>query len=175
VDLTFRPAAAGDIADLADLIQSAYRGDESRRGWTTEADLLAGQRTDAAELAEVIGGVERGILLAEREGALVGCCRLERRPCGAAYLGMLSVRPGLQDGGIGRAIVGEAERAVRCAWGARRMQMTVIRQRHELIAWYERLGYRRTGATEPFPYDDVRSGIPKVAGLEFVVLEKPLA
>ena len=175
MDLTFRPGAAGDISDLVDLIQSAYRGDESRAGWTTEADLLDGQRTDAAELAEVIGGVDRGILVAERDGALVGCCRLERRPSGAAYLGMLSVRPGLQAGGIGRAIVAEAERAARCVWGAGRMQMTVIRQRLELISWYERLGYRRTGATEPFPYDDVRSGLPKVAGLEFVVLEKALA
>jgi ribosomal protein S18 acetylase RimI-like enzyme len=174
VDLTFRTAGPGDVGELAVLIQSAYRGDESRKGWTTEADLLDGQRTDAAELAEVIGGIDRRILIAERDGVLVGCCRLERREGRAAYLGMLAVRPRLQAGGIGRAIVAEAERVVRCAWSAERIHMTVIRQRSELIAWYERLGYHRTGATEPFPYGEVRAGVPRVGDLEFVVLDKRL-
>ena len=173
--LTFRTAGPDDIADLADLVQSAYRGDESRQGWTTEADLLDGQRTDAADLADTVGGAGRQMLVAEREGVLVGCCRLERRPGATAHLGMLSVRPGLQDGGIGRAIVAEAERVASCEWAGVRMRMTVIRQRTELIAWYERLGYRRTGATEPFPYGDDRWGVPKVGDLEFVVLEKALA
>ena len=156
-------------------MQSAYRGDASRSGWTTEADLLDGQRTDAAALADIINGRSGRIVVAEEDGAVVGCCQLERREGGTAYLGMLAVRPTLQARGVGRAVVGEGERIARSEWGAARVQMTVIRQREELIAWYERLGYRRTGATAPFPYGDERFGLPRVDDLSFVVLEKPLS
>ena len=171
--LVLRTAGLGDIPALDALVQSAYRGDASRAGWTTEADLLGGRRTDPAALAEIIGGEGRLIVVAEEDGTVVGCCQLEHRRNGTAYLGLLAVSPGLQGRGVGRAVVAEGERIAR-SWGASRVEMTVITRRTELIAWYERLGYAQTGVTAPFPYGDERFGLPKVNDLEFVVLAKPL-
>ena len=104
----------------------------------------------------------------------MGCCQLESRAGATAYLGLFAVAPTRQGGGLGRAIVAEAERRARVEWGAERMMMTVIRQRTDLIPWYGRLGYRRTGETQPFPYGDERFGRPTRPDLEFVVLAKPL-
>jgi predicted N-acetyltransferase YhbS len=171
--ISFRVAQPADVTALHALVHSAFRGDASRAGWTTEADLLDGQRTDEAALAEIIESDSRVMLIAEEDGEVVACCALERRVGAAAYLGMLSVSPALQARGVGRALLAEAERRA-AEFGADRMRMTVIRQRADLIAWYQRLGYGRTGETEPFPYGDERFGLPKVDDLEFVVLEKPL-
>jgi ribosomal protein S18 acetylase RimI-like enzyme len=174
--LTFRFASvsAEDIDAVVDLVESAYRGPSSRVGWTTEADLLHGQRTDRAAVRDIVSGAHGGMLLAEKNGQLVGCCQLERRGDADAYFGMFSVVPSRQGRGLGRAIVSEAERVARDEWRATRLRMTVIRQRHDLIAWYERLGFRPTGEREPFPYGDERFGIPTRPDLEFVVLVKLL-
>jgi ribosomal protein S18 acetylase RimI-like enzyme len=176
VPLTFRFAtpSAQEIEAIVGLVESAYRGPSSRAGWTTEADLLEGQRTDAGAVAGIIAGDHGGILLAEADCRLVGCCQLQRRPDGTAYFGMFAVVPRQQGQGLGRLIVAEAERIAGEEWGGDRMSMTVIRQRADLIAWYERLGYRTTGRTEPFPYGDERFGIPTRPDLEFLVLEKSL-
>jgi ribosomal protein S18 acetylase RimI-like enzyme len=176
VPLTFRFASASpaEVQAIVALVESAYRGPVSRTGWTTEADLLDGQRTDARAVADLIADPNGGMLLAEEGATLVGCCQLQRRHRGVAYFGMFSVRPGDQGHGRGRAIMAEAERIAREDWGATCMSMTVIRQRVDLIAWYERLGYRRTGDTEPFQYGDERFGIPKRPDLEFLVFSKPL-
>ncbi len=171
--LQFREAHAEDVPAIVALVESAYRGDASRRGWTTEADLLDGQRTDAAGVAELLARPDSRLLLAEREGSLLGCCHLERQ-AEACYFGMFAVAPGLQGGGVGGAILAEAERLAREAWHCVRMEMTVITVRDELIAWYVRRGYRRTGALRPFPYGDERFGRPRRADLEFEVLAKPL-
>ena len=174
--LSFRYATAADVPAIVLLVESAYRGDASRAGWTTEADLLDGQRTDAAAVAEMVGASDGTVLLAEEsDGHLVGCCRLERRPGAEAYFGMFSVRPVRQGGGVGRQVLAEAERIARREWAATTMVMTVIGQRAELIAWYERRGYHRTGETRPFPYGDERYGIPRRPDLVFAVLAKPLA
>jgi ribosomal protein S18 acetylase RimI-like enzyme len=174
--LSFRHATVTDVAAIVRLVESAYRGDASRTGWTTEADLLDGQRTDAAAVAEMLGGPDSTVLLAEASGGeLVGCCRLERRPDAEAYFGMFSVEPGRQGAGVGRLVLAEAERIARDEWAAATMVMTVIAQRAELIAWYERRGYRLTGETEPFPYGNQRYGIPRRSDLVFAVLAKPLA
>jgi ribosomal protein S18 acetylase RimI-like enzyme len=174
MSLSFRFAdrSAAEIEAIVSLVESAYRGPSSRAGWTTEADLLEGQRTDAAAVTEIISSPNSGMLLAEQDGLLLGCCQLERRPGPAAYFGMFSVVPAEQGRGHGRAIIRQAEGVVRQDWHATRMSMTVIRQRLELIAWYERLGYRVTGKTEPFPYGNERFGIPTRPDLEFWVLEK---
>jgi ribosomal protein S18 acetylase RimI-like enzyme len=156
------------------LVHAAYRDDESRTGWTTEADLLGGQRTDAEEIEELVADAAGRIIVAEVDGALVATCHVKRLEDGAAYLGLFSVRPRLQGQGVGRAVVAEAERIASTEWGAPEMRMLVLRQRPELIAWYERLGYRRTGRSEPFPHLDERFGLPKVDDLEFMELTKPL-
>ncbi|GAA2402673.1 GNAT family N-acetyltransferase [Streptomyces glaucosporus] len=177
-DLRFRTASEDDVPALVALVESAYRGEASRAGWTTEADLLDGQRTDPEGVAGIIRTPGSLVLVAERDGRPVACCQLERRTSEAgepvAYFGMFAVRPALQGGGLGRAVLAEAERLVRAGWGAREMHMTVITAREELIAWYERRGYVRTGRRSPFPYGDERFGIPRRPGLEFELLVKPL-
>jgi ribosomal protein S18 acetylase RimI-like enzyme len=175
-ELRFRQARAEDVGAILALVQSAYRGEASRAGWTTEADLLLGQRTDAEEVSAVLADPAARLILAEHEGALVGSVvlRAEGAPGGPAYLGMLSVRPTLQARGLGRALVAEAERVAKGELGRPSVRMTVIAQRSELIAWYARLGYTPTGEREPFPYGDARFGLPQRDDLEFVVLRKAL-
>jgi ribosomal protein S18 acetylase RimI-like enzyme len=177
VDLRFRAAVSADNDAIVELTQSAYRGDASRAGWTTEADLLDGQRTDAREVAELIANPNAMLLLAERDGQLLASCVVERlsgEHAGDGYFGMFSVRPEAQGNGTGRALLAEAERIARDEWHARTMRMTVIDVRAELIAWYERRGYRRTGEYRPFPYGDPRFGIPKRDDLRFEWLVKEL-
>lgn len=174
VSPTFRPATLYDVPDVVALVESAYRGDASKEGWTTEADLLDGQRTDPLEVEEAITAPDSLLILAHSGHDLVGCCHLERRTPSSAYFGMFSVRPGLQGKGWGRAIVGHVEDHARKDWECRAMSIHVIGQRAELIAWYERLGYRQTGETLPFPYGDPRFGIPRRPDLEFIVLSKDL-
>ncbi len=171
--VTFRLATPADVAVIVALVESAYRGDVSRKGWTTEADLLDGRRTDPTGVVELITKSGSCMLLGERDGALLACANLEKRD-DAGYFGMFSVRPDLQGAGIGRAMLAEAERIARDDWRCREMHMTVISVRDELIAWYERRGYRRTGIHSPFPYGDERFGIPKRDDLRFELLVKPL-
>lgn len=171
--LRFRGATAADADAIVALVESAYRGDASRVGWTTEADFLDGRRTGADDVLAQIARPRSRILLAERDDELLACAHVAEED-GAGYFGMFSVRPGLQNGGIGKAVLAEAERIAREEWGLPSMRMTVIDIRAELIAWYERRGYRRTGITKPFPYGDARFGIPKRDDLRFEILEKVL-
>ncbi|MFI1019016.1 GNAT family N-acetyltransferase [Streptomyces sp. NPDC020965] len=172
-ELTFRDAVEDDVPTLLALIQSAYRGDDSRRGWTTEADLLGGGRTDARGVRAIIDAPDSRLLVVLREGMTIACCQLERRG-DVAYFGLFAVRPELQGGGLGRRVIAEAERTAREGWGTREMQMTVISVREELIAWYERRGYRRTGELSPFPYGDETCGEPFRDDLAFELLVKDL-
>jgi ribosomal protein S18 acetylase RimI-like enzyme len=172
-DLEFRDARSDDAVEVVALVESAYRGDASRAGWTTEADLLAGQRTDVEEVASILMDSESRLLLAVRARELLGCVVLRGEARGA-YVGMLAVRPGLQGLGIGRRLLNQAERRARSEFGAERVRMTVIEQREELIAWYKRRGYLLTECTEPFPYGNSRCGLPKRNDLRFAVLEKAL-
>jgi ribosomal protein S18 acetylase RimI-like enzyme len=171
--LTYRDAAESDVEALVALIESAYRGDSSREGWTTEADILEGQRTDPQGVLDVIATPGSRLMAVERDGEIVACCQLEHRG-EAAYFGMFAVRPGLQGAGLGRRIIAEAERSVRETWGVTQMHMTVISVREDLIAWYERRGYRRTGRMTPFPYGDERFGLPQRDDLAFELLVKDL-
>ena len=173
--LRFRKAGDADIPAIVALVESAYRGDASRVGWTTEADLLDGRRTGADEVGDCIRRPHSAILLAERaeEAELLACAHLAIED-GAGYFGMFSVQPGLQGAGIGKALLAEAERVAREEWRLPCMRMTVIDLREELIAFYERRGYRRTGIKKPFPYGDPRFGLPRRDDLRFEVLEKAL-
>ena len=170
--LSFRPAAVQDVDAIVALVNSAYRGDSSRQGWTTEADILDGQRTDAEEIQTLITTANSLLLLGWQGEQLISSVHLELTPQGA-YLGMLTIKPGLQGLGLGKQVMAEAEDYARKHWGAQTMHMTVITLRHELIAFYERRGYRRTGELIPFPTSP-RFGLPKVESLQLEVLKKPL-
>jgi len=174
-ELEFRTATERDVDAVVALVQSAYRGPASQRGWTTEADLLDGQRVDPDMLREVLAQPSTDVVLVHRDGRLVGCCELERPRSagGAAHLGMFAVDPEQQGGGLGRAVLEHAERLVQ-GWGAESIELSVIEQRTELIAWYGRRGYADTGRREDFPYGDERFGRPRRDDLRFVVLAKPL-
>ena len=171
--LSFRNAEAADIAAIVSLVESAYRGDASRAGWTTEADLLDGQRVDARGVAELVAKPHSRVLLGESGAVLLACAHIEKQGQ-ACYFGMFSVRPKLQGAGIGQQMMGEAERIARDEWKCVQMEMTVISVRDELIAWYARRGYRRSGVFKPFPYGDEHFGIPKRDDLRFEMLVKPL-
>lgn len=171
--LAFRDAVADDVDALVVLVTSAYRGDVSRQGWTTEADLLDGNRIDPDVLRHDIARPRSKVLIAERDGRILACAHVADED-GYGYFGMFSVRPDLQGGGIGKHLLNEAERVVREEWRLPAMRMTVIDIRDELIAFYERRGYRRTGVYKPFPHGDERFGKPKRDDLRFEVLEKIL-
>jgi GNAT superfamily N-acetyltransferase len=174
--LSFAIATDDDVPAVVALVESAYRGDASRAGWTTEADLLDGQRTDPDSVRAIVASTTGYLLLAcDGAGELVACCQLEQRPDGVGYFGMFAVRPGEQGSGLGRVVLAEAERRAREEWRARTMEMTVIGQRRDLIAWYVRRGYAETDQTRPFPHGDPRFGLPRRDDLYFVVLRKPLA
>ena len=172
--MQFRVATVGDLSAVHALVTSGYRGDSARRGWTHEADLLGGQRIDVDGLRAMVTDPRSDILLGFEGEKLVACVQVVAKADQRGYLGMLTVDPTRQAGGLGRQVIAEAERYVKAVWGCRTMEMTVIVQRAELIAYYERRGYRNTGRREPFPLDDERFGLPFRRDLEFVVMEKTL-
>lgn len=170
--LAFRRATAADADRIVGLVNSAYRGESSRQGWTTEADLLDGQRTDRAEVLGLIEAENSLILLGFKGAELVGSVHLEQEG-DSAYFGMFAIKPALQGQGIGKQVMRMAEDFARREWSVGKMLMTVITLRPELIAFYERRGYRRTGELRPFP-ELPQLGSPRVAGLQLEVLEKTL-
>jgi len=168
-------ATDADLDAIAALVNAAYRGESSRAGWTTEADYLEGQRTDAGRLREELAATGGAVMLTLRDddGSLLGSVWLEPREVDVWYLGMFTIRPNLQARGLGRTLLEESERFAR-GRGARRMRISVIQLREPLIAWYERRGFRATGESVPFPYGDERNGIPLRDDLRLLVFEKSL-
>lgn len=169
----FRSAVTNDAARVASFVNAAYRGEDSKRGWTTEADLLDGQRTDTRKIEEIIADSHSRLELCfGPDAALLGCVYLHREPSGVCYLGMLTVDPGLQAQGLGTKLIAHAEQVAR-HWECSAIRMTVIHLRGELIRYYERRGFLPNGVTSPFPVGDPTFGLPKVP-LHFVELSKPL-
>jgi GNAT superfamily N-acetyltransferase len=170
--VAFRWAERADVDAIVALVESAYRGDSGRQGWTTESDLLDGRRTDAELVAELLVSPDNGVvLLSLIDGVLRACCHIERHD-DSAYFGMFAVDPLWQGSGLGKSVLAEAERLACETWRCRTMHMTVIDLRSELIAWYERRGYRRTGEYKAFPYGDERFGVPRRGDLRFELLIK---
>ncbi|HVY90447.1 MAG TPA: GNAT family N-acetyltransferase [Hyphomonadaceae bacterium] len=179
----FRHATQSDVPALVALIERAYRGPETAGSWVSEAHLLKGPRTSEKEISDLIARPDSVFLIAEVDGQLAGCCLLQGlgrdlsrtggsdhdrsfavpgdksrkpapEPVNAAYFGMFAINPSIQGGGIGKAILSEAEKHIGRLWNANVMVMTVINLRTELIQYYERRGYKLTGATVPFPFSE---------------------
>lgn len=170
--ISFRKAVVEESDFIARLVNYGYRGDSSKAGWTSEADLLDGQRTDPLEIQSLIRDANSMILLCLQTDEVIGSVLLQKYE-EAAYLGMFVVRPDLQGSGIGKQFLRAAERIAQHEWDVAKITMSVITLRPELIAFYQRRGYRRTGEVLPFP-DDPAAGIPRVPGLQFEMLEKDL-
>ena len=175
------PATGADLADIVALVNSAYRGEDARAAWTHEADLLEGQRTDMQSLADELSAPDPSTILLLRETpatSILACVLLQRyrdrEEALQCHLAMLTVSPTAQARGLGRQMLDVSEDWARRA-GCRGLRITVISRRVELVAWYERRGFRRTGETKPFPYGDARFGVPRHDDLDFIVMEKGLA
>jgi ribosomal protein S18 acetylase RimI-like enzyme len=171
--VSIRPARPADADVLTDLIRSAYRGQDSRAGWTSEADLVEGERISRDQVIDMISAGGSLLLVGGDAAQLVACCQLRNQGAGLAYFGTFAVSPQAQGAGLGRQLMAEAERQAVAAFAATRLEMTVLAQQDKLIAYYERRGFRRTGETRPFPADP-RYARPLRDDLYFVVLEKPL-
>lgn len=173
MNLVFSFASASDSAAIAELVNSAYRGDSSKVGWTTEADLLDGQRTNADEIKEKIEDRNTYILVARENGQLIGSCELiVDHEASELYFGMFTIKPTLQNKGIGKVFLQHVEKTAQ-EWKLGKIKMTVITIRTELIEYYKRRGFRVTDDYIPFPTED-RFGIPKVKDLQMVYLVKDI-
>lgn len=171
--IQLRPAVEAEYPDIIALTNSAFREPAGQAAWKVET-LVGGRRITESLLREDLAAPGAQLLIwRDADGGHMGHVRLDAGPDGAWYLAMLTVRPDRQDGGLGRALLAAAEEYAR-ARGGLRMRMTVVHQRPELIAWYQRRGYALTGETEPFPYGDDRFGAPTRDDLYFDVLEKAL-
>ena len=169
-------AVEADYAAIVDLANSAYRGSGSTESWNIETGIIDGQRLNESLLREDLAAKPGAQLLVYRDdpdGALLGTVLLEEQKEGVWYLGLLTIRPALQNRQLGRGLLAAAEDFAK-ERGGRRIRMTVVNVRDALIAWYQRRGYRSTGETEPFPYGDERFGRPLRGDLHFVVLEKDI-
>lgn len=160
--MSITPATLTDVSELVLLINSSYRGESSKKGWTTEANLIDGQRIDNHSLAEQMADPNAVILKnTNDEGKITGCVYLQKRD-GKLYLGMLTVSPMLQANGLGRQLLQAAEEYAR-GINYHTIIMTVITTRTELLEWYERRGYSKTGEI-----------IPLVITEKFGILKQPI-
>jgi len=172
----FEPITDDDVPAIVALMNRAYRGTRSSIAWNSEAAYIAGDRTSENLLRADLLAHRKAVLLKWIEApspAIAGCVWLAPLDNVTWYLGSLAAEPDRQNNGLGRALLASAEHWIG-RHGGTRVRMTVVSVRESLIAWYLRRGYRLTGQTEPFPYDDHRFGTPLRDDLEFVVLEKDL-
>lgn len=178
--LTFRQAEASDVRTVQSLVRSAYRGESSRQGWTTEADIIADDRIDEAGVLAKINDPDCVIFLAYNSNnnnnptTAVACCEIVRQKPGLAYFGLFAVDPAQQSGGIGRQVLEHAEGFARDGWGCAAMEMQVLWMREALIAWYERRGYVKTGDTRPFLDSYILNGEKLRDDLYFQLMVKKL-
>lgn len=174
IKLSFIKLASSDLApEISALVNSAYRGESGAQGWTTEAGLLKGLRTDSERVHDLIAARGNAVLVKVIDGKVEGCVHLEKKDASTAYLGMLTTNPSAQAKGTGSELLKAAEDYAKKTWETHKIEMTVIDSRQELIAYYVRRGYRITNEKRPFP-SDPRFGVSLVGVIEFVVLEKNL-
>jgi len=169
--LRFAYATLANAPAVAALIELAYRGPEAATGWTNESGILTGPRSSVGEVEALLRDGNSRFVTALEDDRLVGSALIQRYAAGA-YFGMFAIAPDRQAAGLGKAIIARCEDAACELWGAAYMKLTVISLREPLIAWYERRGYVRTGAREPFPFETATGALR--TDFDLVVLQKPL-
>ncbi|KAL6890427.1 acyl-CoA N-acyltransferase [Trichoderma evansii] len=175
ITLSIRKAVPEDVPTVLALVRSAYRGESSRAGWTTEADLVDDQRIDAEGVLAKVNEPFGAVLVAhDATGEMIACCEILKQNETTGYFGLFAVNPLRQAGGIGRIVLAKAEEYAKQTWGLSEMEMSVIWTREELIQYYIRRGYTRTEKKKPFPYDSLVSGKALRDDLYFSVLVKAL-
>ena len=164
-------ATLENVTEITNLVNSAYRGETSKKGWTTEANILEGTRITETELSETLSDTNNTILVYQQNETIIGTVLLINKKT-ELYLGMLTISPELQNSGLGKKLLQAAEDFAR-SLQLPKIVMTVISIREELIAWYQRNGYSDSGKREPFPaaFDDV---VTHHEPLEFMIIEKTL-
>ena len=172
--LNFYKAELVDAEAVAQLINSAYRGESSRKGWTTEADILDGLRTTTTEIGKIIKRKDAFMLIGVLNDEIIAtmCCEWqELAGRDTVHFGMIAVKPTRQNKGHGKSLIKAAEAITVREWRVAGFHMAVISIRHELIAFYERLGYIKTGEFKDFP-ENSALWQPKVEGLNLQYLAK---
>ncbi|MBC7786011.1 MAG: GNAT family N-acetyltransferase [Methylophilaceae bacterium] len=168
--ISFRDALPADASQIAALINASYRGETSRKGWTTEANILDGLRTSEHEIYQLIQAEHSKIIVCIQNETLIGSIHLLHTD-DSAHIGMFVVKPELQNFNIGKQLLTAAESFAQAQWQVKKLAMLVITVRKELIAFYERRGYKRTGLFQEFPVNPA-VWQPKLKGLKLERLEK---
>ncbi len=176
-NIYFKKISRDEYAEVVGLVNSSYRGDASQQGWTTEALYLDGQRTDLETLNEDLKDPNKTLLVLRADGQpeIIGTVLLEKVEGVESefYLGMLTIKPSLQNQGLGKWMMDEVETFVKNL-GAQKITLGVLNPRTELMSWYERRGYKRNGNREEFPYGEEKFGVPKIKDLHFIMFEKTI-
>ncbi|MGN6376344.1 MAG: GNAT family N-acetyltransferase [Sphingomonas sp.] len=150
--VTFRRATLADVEALQLLVQRAYRGDTAAASWSHEGEVATGERISRAAIATLITATTSIVSVAEVGGRLGGTSLVEEIAPEQCTIRLLSVEPALQARGIGSRLLDNAEAEARSCFAAQVARIEVLDQKRKLIAYYERRGYRPTGAARPYPH-----------------------
>ncbi|MHB9103371.1 MAG: GNAT family N-acetyltransferase [Sulfuricella sp.] len=167
---TFRTASKSDAEAIAQLVNKAYRPETGSAGWTHESDLVSGNRTSAGQVSEIMSKPDSVILVGLKDSEIVACVHVEKDGSNS-HIGMLAVNPKLQGAGAGKQMLAHAERYVNESFGSEKFIMAVVSSRSELIAFYLRRGYQKTGTVQDYPLS-AGIGTPKFSDLKTEALEK---
>ncbi|PNK61183.1 GNAT family N-acetyltransferase [Psychrobacter sp. FDAARGOS_221] len=179
-DLFLRQATAEDAEAIVELLNLTFRSDV---GWTNESSLVGGIRTTVAEIKSILADPNNYFfvypeLKAENEetGKILASISVTfKRESNSAYIGLFAVDPSLQGQGIGHRVLEAAETFATRHLGTDsdkvRLTMSILSQRPDLQAYYERRGYQLSGNSQPFPVDS-NNGEPKVADLRLLEMVK---
>ncbi len=168
---SIRTADTSDAKAITQLVNEAYRPELGAQGWTHESNLVSGDRTNAGQVIEAILKKDSAILLGLKDSDIVACVHIEKVG-NSCHIGMLAVQPNLQAAGIGKAMLAQSEYYASVNFGAEKFIMFVVSARPELISFYLRCGYRKTGEVMDYPLSG--AGLPKCRGLNVERLEKSL-
>ena len=169
---SFRTANNAEVEAIATLVNGAYRPESGVIGWTHESDLVAGSRTSAAQILETLSRHHSVILVGLNNEAIVACAHVEKNG-NSSHIGMLAVNPIFQGAGVGKLMLAEAEKYASSVFGSEKFVMVVVSERTELISFYLRRGYQKTGLVLDYPIS-AGVGIPKNPEMKIEALEKRL-